>query len=136
MSRADGRRSQGPSGGTDPTPREPGSSVSGRRPVHLPPRVALVGLPAELGDYLKDWFARHWPEARVALRSGGQRLVADVVVVDREPDRDPPRPTLWLADIDRSQTLIRLGPTLWRTAMPTTPRRLKRALEACLDSRT
>lgn len=104
-------------------------------PLRLPPRVALVGLQAELGEYLRDWFAQHWPEARVILRAGGQRLVADLVVVDREPDASPQRPTLWLADMDRSQSLVRLGPRLWRTAMPTTPRRLKRLMQACLDTR-
>ncbi len=103
-------------------------------PTRLPPRVALVGLPADLGEYLRDWFERHWPGARVVLHAAGHRLAADLVVVDREPESSPQRPTLWLADVDRSQSLIRLGPKLWRTAMPTTPARLKRLMQACLDN--
>jgi len=112
----------------------PPSQLTRTSPARLPPRVALVGLHAELGDYLHDWISQHWPEARVSVRRTGQRLVADLVVVDREPDPDPKRPTLWLAEIDRSRALIQLSPTLWRTAMPTTPRRLKRMLQTCLDS--
>lgn len=103
-------------------------------PVRLPPRIALVGLDEDLGGYLRDWFAVHWPEARVVVRARGLRLVADLVVVDHEPEQSPQLPTLWLAEIDRSQSLIRLGPQLWRTAMPTTARRLKRVMQACLDS--
>lgn len=103
-------------------------------PSRLPPRIALVGLDAELGSYLRDWFSEHWPEARVIVRPVGQRLVADLVVVDHAPAETPQRPTLWLAEIDRSQSLIQLGPKLWRTAMPTTARRLKRMMEACLDT--
>lgn len=102
-------------------------------PVRMPPRVALVGLPTELGEYLRDWFARHWPEVRVIVRAGGNGFVADLVVVDHPPDDTPQRPTLWLAEVDRSHALIRLGPRLWRTAMPTTPARLKRLMQACLD---
>lgn len=104
------------------------------KPLRLPPSVALVGLQAELGRYLCDWFAQHWPEARVSVRRSDQPVVADLVVVDDEPCASPQRPTLWLAEVDRSQSLIRLGPTLWRTAMPTTPARLKRLMLACLDS--
>ena len=103
-------------------------------PVRLPPRIALVGLDEDLGGYLRDWFAVHWPEARVVVRARGLRLVADLVVVDHEPEQSPQLPTLWLAEIDRSQSLIRLGPQLWRTAMPTTARRLKRVMQACLHS--
>lgn len=105
-----------------------------RLPLKLPPRIALVGLDEDLGGYLRDWFAVHWPEARVVVRARDLRLVADLVVVDHEPDQSPQLPTLWLAEIDRSQSLIRLGPQLWRTAMPTTARRLKRVMQACLHS--
>ncbi len=110
------------------------SAMTIRGAAHLPPRIALVGLDAELSDYLREWFVQHWPEARVIVRAAGQRLVADLVVVDHAPHADPHRPTLWLADIDRSESLIQLGPKLWRTAMPTTARRLKRMMEACLDT--
>lgn len=108
--------------------------VLAMKPLRLPPSVALVGLKTELGRYLCEWFAQYWPEARVSVRSGDQPVVADLVVVDDEPPASPLRPTLWLAEVDRSQSLIRLGPTLWRTAMPTTPARLKRLMLACLDS--
>ena len=103
-------------------------------PLRLPPRIALVGLDAELGDYLREWLVRHWPEARVIVRAAGQRLVADLIVVDHEPREPPQRPTLWLAEIDRSQSVIQLGPRLCRNAMPTTARRLKRTMEACLNT--
>lgn len=102
--------------------------------VRLPPRIALVGLDEDLGGYLSDWFSVHWPEARVVVRARDLRPVADLVVVDHEPEQSPQQPTLWLAEIDRSQSLIRLGPRLWRTAMPTTARRLKRVMQACLHS--
>lgn len=102
--------------------------------AHLPPRIALVGLDDELGDYLRDWFVRHWPEARVIVRGPGQRLVADLIVVDHVPSDPPDWPTLWLAEIDRSQSVIQLGPRLWRTAMPNTARRLRRVMQTCLDA--
>lgn len=98
----------------------------------LPPRIALVGLDDELADYLSAWLARHWPAARLQRRHAQQRCVADLRIVDREPDEPPCQPTLWLADIDRSAALMALGPCLWRTPMPTTARRLKLAIEACL----
>lgn len=101
--------------------------------LRLPPRIALVGLDEELRAYLRDWFVQHWPEARVIVRAQGQRLVADLIVVDHEPIERPQWPTLWLAEIDRSPSVIQLGPDLWRTAMPTTGQRLKRVMQACLD---
>jgi hypothetical protein len=109
-------------------------TIVDRAPLRLPPRIALVALPIDLADYLREWIAQHWPEARVVVSNRGQRLVADLVVVDQAPGLAPSRPTLWLADIDRSQGLTRLGPTLWRTAMPTTPRRLRRVIETCLET--
>ncbi len=78
-------------------------------PVRLPPRIALVGLDEDLGGYLRDWFAVHWPEARVVVRARGLRLVADLVVVDHEPEQSPQLPTLWLAEIDRSQSRDPIG---------------------------
>ena len=100
----------------------------------LPPRIALVDLDDELGAYLAEALARHWPQARVRRQSRGEHLVADLAIVDREPDASLPSPTLWLADIDRSRAVIRIGPRLWRTAMPTTAVRLRRVIEACLDT--
>jgi hypothetical protein len=100
----------------------------------LPPRIALVGLDDELGTYLADWLARHWPQARVRRLDDGVRVVADLAIVDREPEGPSSVPTLWLAEIDRSRVVMRIGPRLWRTAMPTTALRLRRVIEACLDT--
>jgi hypothetical protein len=108
--------------------------VSTRSPARLPPRIALVGLEPELLDYLRDALPRHWPGVRVITRTPGQPVVADLIVVDQPPVTPPTQPTLWLADIDRSSTLIALGPRFWRTAMPTTSLRLKRIMDACLDA--
>jgi hypothetical protein len=107
----------------------PGGALS-----RLPPRIALVGLDEDLADYLAGWLARHWPEARVQRPRPGQRVVADIAIVDREPAGVPQCATLWLADVDRGGAILPLGTRLWRTAMPTTAIRLRRAIEACLDT--
>lgn len=104
-----------------------------RPPARLPPRIVLVGFEDDFATYVRDWFAEHWPEARVAVGAPGRRVVADLVVVDVAPSAPPQRPTLWLADLDRSRAVIRLGPMLWRAAMPITARRLKLAMLSCLD---
>jgi hypothetical protein len=101
--------------------------------ARLPPRIALVDLDDELAGFLIQALARHWPAARVFTLGGDERMVADLLIVDLEPRSAPRRPTLWLADLDRSQSMFRVGPLLWRSALPTTPARLKRLVEACLD---
>ena len=98
----------------------------------LPPRIALVGLDDELADYLDAGLARLWPQARVRRVRPGERLVVDLAIVDREPTSSPRHPTLWLADVDRGEAVLQVGPGLWRTSMPTTSRRLRRAIETCL----
>jgi hypothetical protein len=98
----------------------------------LPPRIALVGLDEELADYIAASLARHWPAARVQRSRAGQGVAADLAIVDCEPASPPRHPTLWLADIDRGEALLELGPCFWRTPMPTTARRLRRAIEHCL----
>jgi hypothetical protein len=99
----------------------------------LPPQIALVDLDDDLAHYLREWFALHWPQARVRRAAAGADVVADLAIIDREPIQLPQVPTLWLAEIDRSAAVIRLGPRYWRTAMPTTALRLMRVIEACLD---
>lgn len=108
--------------------------VQGSAMLRLPPCIALVDLDCELSDYLTDWLSLHWPEARVRRVRAGDSFVADLAIVDHEPAGAIPWPTLWLADIEHSQAVRKLGPRLWRTAMPTTALRLKRVMEACLDT--
>lgn len=102
--------------------------------LRLPPCIALVDLDDELSDYLTDWLALHWPEARVRRVRASDAFVADLAIIDREPAGPLAWPTLWLAEIDHSQAVRQLGPRLWRTAMPTTALRLKGVMEACLDT--
>lgn len=108
-------------------------SVHSARVARLPPRIVL-DVDAELGDYLVGELARHWPQACVSRRTGGQPAIADLMVVDREPRAPLCCPTLWLAGIDGSQALTQLAPGYWRTPMPTTASRLRRTLEACLHA--
>lgn len=101
--------------------------------VRLPPRIVL-DVDGDLGDYLIGELARHWPRAVVARVDRGQTAIADLRVVDREPQLPLPCPTLWLAGIDGSQALAQLAPGYWRTPMPTTALRLRRTLEVCLHA--
>ena len=96
----------------------------------LPPLIVLNDLGPELADYLQGWFSLHWPQARIR-RHCSPPVLADLQLVDRLPPQ-PHCPTLWLAEIDHSTGLQRLTPRLWRLAMPTTPGRLRSAIQQCL----
>jgi hypothetical protein len=104
-----------------------------QRVLHLPPQIALVGLEPDLAEYFCTWMRRHWPEARVRAVRAQDAFVADIAIVDRAPDTPLNVRTIWLADLERSRSLIQLSTTLWRTAMPTSARRLRGLIETCME---
>jgi hypothetical protein len=100
---------------------------------YLPPQIVLLGLQPELADYLIAWFRQHRPTARVRHSDYmKESTVMNLYIVDRQPLEPVLTPTLWLAELDHSSSVHQLSPNLWRTAMPTSGRRLARALRSCL----
>lgn len=94
--------------------------------------VDLVGIEPELASYLEQNLRRRWPHSVIRRLGPLDEASADLCIRTREPAAELLRPTLWLADVDRSHAAIRLAPNLWRSATPLTGRRLVRIIEGIL----
>ncbi len=102
---------------------------------HAPPalrRVSIWGVDPELGAYLERRLRARWPNVVVQHVTDAQAhdpRAADLWICGLEPPEPPPVPTLWLGEIDRSASVVRIGQRLWKCSMPITGRQLEHRIQ-------
>lgn len=107
------------------------------RLVHAPTppdlrRVSIWGVDRELGAYLERRLRTRWPHVIVQHVTSAQAhdpRPADLWICGLEPPEPPPVPTLWLGEIDRSASVVRIGQRLWKCSMPITGRQLEHRIQ-------
>jgi hypothetical protein len=93
--------------------------------------VALVGADADLARYLIEALEIQWPQIRVNQFSEVEPDAPfDLIIRADDPPLEPHCRTLWLAEITRTPHVLRLGPNLWRAAMPLSAHEFLKSIHA------